>query len=291
MTTYHEINEETARRAKEMNSFSDYIPGSATADYRAMVDSAAALAERCKAGKSAADAAKIDRLLNTYARRLADNLNAENRNNAACPSVLVCGPSNFPVRKKQRQNDRAFALYHEYNDIAQLLEKMKSIGRGGIQADDPAAVQKLTQKLEQLEQAQQAMKDANAEARRTGQPAEVPEAIRSTVQHVALASKGPFPAWALSNNSAEIRRLRARIETLRQAKAAPAAAQEVKPGVTLEEDPQTMRLRLVFAGKPDPETRALLKSEGFRWAPSAGAWQRQLTDNARRAARRILSQL
>ena len=30
-----------------------------------------------------------------------------------------------------------------------------------------------------------------------------------------------------------------------------------------------------------------LKSNGFRWAPSVGAWQRQLTDNAIRAADRL----
>ena len=39
-----QINEGAARRAKEMNSFSDYKEGSATAEYRAMVDKAAAIA-------------------------------------------------------------------------------------------------------------------------------------------------------------------------------------------------------------------------------------------------------
>ena len=38
---------------------------------------------------------------------------------------------------------------------------------------------------------------------------------------------------------------------------------------------------------PDADTRAELKSSGFRWAPSVGAWQRQLTDNAIRAADRL----
>ena len=43
---YYPINEGAARRAKEMNSFSDYKEGSATAEYRAMVDKAAAIAEK-----------------------------------------------------------------------------------------------------------------------------------------------------------------------------------------------------------------------------------------------------
>ena len=47
------------------------------------------------------------------------------------------------------------------------------------------------------------------------------------------------------------------------------------------------RLQIVFDGKPDADLRAELKCKGFRWAPSQGAWQRQLTDNAFRAARRI----
>lgn len=37
MPKYYPINEEAAKRAKDMNSFSDYQPGSATAGYRAMV--------------------------------------------------------------------------------------------------------------------------------------------------------------------------------------------------------------------------------------------------------------
>ena len=35
------------------------------------------------------------------------------------------------------------------------------------------------------------------------------------------------------------------------------------------------------------DTRQALKSEGFKWAPSQGAWQRQLNQNAIRAAARL----
>ena len=49
MPKYYPINEEAAKRAKDMNSFSDYQPGSATAGYRAMVDEAYAAVERQKA--------------------------------------------------------------------------------------------------------------------------------------------------------------------------------------------------------------------------------------------------
>lgn len=39
----------------------------------------------------------------------------------------------------------------------------------------------------------------------------------------------------------------------------------------------------------DPE--ALLKSHGFRWAPSQGAWQRQLTANGKYAAKQVIEEL
>ena len=70
---YYPINEAAARRAKEMNSFYDYKEGSATEEYRGMVDKAAALAERQKARVDPMYHEKIDRLLDTYARKLAEN--------------------------------------------------------------------------------------------------------------------------------------------------------------------------------------------------------------------------
>ncbi len=48
-----------------------------------------------------------------------------------------------------------------------------------------------------------------------------------------------------------------------------------------------MRVQFIFDGKPDEETRELLKANGFRWAPSQGAWQRQLTQAGKAAAERV----
>ena len=44
---------------------------------------------------------------------------------------------------------------------------------------------------------------------------------------------------------------------------------------------------ILVAGYQDADTRQALKSEGFKWAPSQGAWQRQLNQNAIRAAARL----
>ena len=50
---------------------------------------------------------------------------------------------------------------------------------------------------------------------------------------------------------------------------------------------EEMRLQLVFEGKPEAATREILKANGFRWAPSAGVWQRLLNGNAEYSLRRI----
>ena len=55
-----------------MISFSDYVPGSATASYRQAVDKAAEIAEQQKRMVDPIHHEKIDRLLDTYARRLAE---------------------------------------------------------------------------------------------------------------------------------------------------------------------------------------------------------------------------
>ena len=146
MPKYYEISEAAAKRAKDMNSFSDYAPGSATAGYRARVDEAYVLAEKQKAQVDPMYHDKIDALVDCYARRLAENLNERNAIDARVPSILITGGSNFPVAKKAKQNAARDRNYGEYAEIEKLLDKIRSTGRGGISADDDLAVEKLTKK-------------------------------------------------------------------------------------------------------------------------------------------------
>jgi hypothetical protein len=103
-----------------------------------------------------------------------------------------------------------------------------------------------------------------------------------------------FPGYSLSNNNAEIKRLQGRVRQV-EAKAARVeegeAAERVVNGVRVVEDNSDDRLRLIFDGKPAPQIISTLKSRGFRWSPRAGAWQRQLTQNARYAAEAVLKQM
>ena len=62
-------------------------------------------------------------------------------------------------------------------------------------------------------------------------------------------------------------------------------------GVKLVQNATLDRVQLVFDGKPDPETIALLKKSAFRWSPREGAWQRQNTNNGVQASYRVLRAL
>ena len=291
---YYPINEDLARRAKEMMSFDNYVPGSATASYRKEVDAAAQIAEAQKAKTDPMYHDKIDSLLDTYARKLAENLNQHYSIMTRCPSVMIAGGSNFPVKKKQKQNEASDRNMQEWQEIQKILDKIRATGKGGISSDDPLALIKLQKKLSELEAAQKLMKAVNAYYRKhktlDGCP-DITEDTRLKIE-AAMASgwradDKPFQSYALSNNNANIKRVKERIAELekRQTEEAP-EGWEFDGGV-VEINTELNRLQIFFNGKPDPDTRNDLKGHGFRWAPSQGAWQRQLTENAIYAAKKI----
>ena len=292
-TIYYAINEGAARRANDINSFYDYKPGSATAEYRQMVDKAVEIGERQKKRVDPMYHEKIDSLVDTYARKLAENMNSSFSIEARVPSILIAGGSNFPVRKKEKQNAARDRNMEDWNEIQGLLDKIRSTGMGGISADDPQAIQKLEAKLEKLQAAQDTMKAVNAYYRKhktlDGCPnlsAERIEAMKADMSSQWHIEDKPYPSWALSNNNAEIRRIKGRIAELTRKQETAYAGWEFDGG-TVEMNREDNRLQIFFEEKPDEQTREALKENGFRWSPKAGAWQRQLNDNAIYVADRL----
>lgn len=290
---YYAINEEAARRAKEANSFSDYKEGSTTAEYQAMVDLAYELAEAIKAKIDPLHHAKVNFLVDTYARKLANNFNDRSAIDARVPSILVTGGGNFPVRKKEKQNAARDRNMSEYKEIESLLNKMHSVGKAGISSNDPEAISKLEDKLSRLEHLQEMMKAVNAYYRKYKTLEECPNISPEQIQELKSSMVNdfhpegkPYERFALTNNNSEIRRLKIRIKSLKQ-------KQEVDysgwafTGGNVEVNNEANRLQIRFDEKPSYEQIQLLKKRGFKWAPSKGAWQRQLTSNAMYSAKTL----
>lgn len=290
MTTYYPINENLARASHNMRSMSTYPDGYATREYRASVDKAAALVEEKKQKVSPYYHEKLDALLDSYARRLAQWTDDHNRNGASCPSVLVCGAGNFPVRKKQKQNAREDSLWREYEEIEAILNKIKAVGTGPIDLADPHARELLTDQLNKEQDLLEYCKGANAYYRKhktlrgySNMSDAAADALTSPDAFSMSLYRKPYGDFELTSIRGKIKRIQTRLDELNKAQAAAASGpvEDQHDGYTYRENNEIMRVQFIFPGKPDDETRAMLKENGFRWAPSQGAWQRQLTANAK----------
>lgn len=268
------IDETAAKRGHEAYSFSDYKAGSATAEYNVAVANVRAAAADVRGRIPEEYHGELDRLVNRYAAKLADWTNRKNRVDASCPSWFITGAANYPYKKHEKQMQQLDKLFKEYDSITALENRIRNfayeIKHRPIKAGDASAVEKLRAKVEELTALQNKMKQSNSEARKRGETA-------------------PYAAWALSNNRQNLKRYADRLAALEKAKAAPTA--ETDPiegeGFRVVRNTEIMRLQFLFDGKPDERIRTLLKSNGFKWAPSQMAWQRQLTPNAERAARTV----
>jgi len=151
-----------------------------------------------------------------------------------------------------------------------------------ILASDDDATDLLAAEIARLEERQAHMNATNARVRKHNR------AVMAAGG--ADLDRSGFEQFQLTNNSANIRRLKERLAHLSAVKAKPSTQREVA-GVRVVEDTEAVRLRLFFPGKPAPAIIAELKARGFRWAPSEGAWQRQLSNAARWAADCVLKMM
>lgn len=297
---YYEINEDTARNAHYCVHMSDYKPGIATANYRAAVDKAAALVADKKARVSPFYHDKLDALLDRYARRLADWANDYNRNQASYPSQFISGAGGYNMRKHNKQMAREDTLWKEYDEIKAILDKIKAVGTGPVDLSDPHARELLTDQLQRLQKQLDDDKALNAYYRKhksfDGFPGLTPEAAAKLTASFAETKErcprvtSPVPDYELTSLRGKIKRVQARLDELdKRAEAAQQPAESTKfPGGEIVRNLDADRLQILFDEKPDENTRAALKSNGFRWSPRYSAWQRQLTPNAEAAARRAL---
>ena len=286
---YYAIDENAARIAHNMNSFYAFQEGKVTEEYRKLVDAAAALAAEKKNCVDSMFHAKIDALLDAYSRKLADWYNKGFAIESRCPSVMIAGPSNFPIRKKEKQNAARDKHMRDYERIKALLTKIAATGTGSIRSDDPDALAKLKSKLASLEQSHADMKAVNAYYHKhktlDGCPGLTEEMRRALERYTGM---GFIPTYRLSYNLAEIKRVKQRIAELERRAENPFQGWTFDGGEVVA-NAEANRLQIIFADKPDEALRGLLKKRGFKWSPRFHAWQRQLTSNAVHAVKEILT--
>jgi hypothetical protein len=188
---------------------------------------------------------------------------------------------------------RTFDRAHEAGQKAQeLAARAASVGTAGVSSDDPDAVVKLREKLAGLEATQARMVVVNREIRKGGPGLQqrlinlgIPAMVADSIVMPDFAGRVGFPDYRLKNNGAEIRRTQKRIAELLAAAQEPEREPIVGDGWRIAEDRDDNRIAITFDAKPAHDQRDRLKSHGFRWSPTRGAWVRQRSNGAWAAAR------
>ena len=192
----------------------------------------------------------------------------------------------------ESKSRKAFALDEKADYYEQ---KAASVGTGGISSDDPDAIEKLKKEVAVLKQRQDLMKATNRAIRMKDTAkgdAKLAE-FGYTPQDIAKLREPQYgrigiPAWRISNNGANIRRIEARIKDLEQrAELEPVHITTALYELKVEDN----RVQFIFDGKPDEEIRNILKFHAFKWSPSRGAWVRQASGNGLYAAKEVRRKL
>ncbi|MDB6095575.1 MAG: hypothetical protein JWM32_3137 [Verrucomicrobia bacterium] len=95
-----------------------------------------------------------------------------------------------------------------------------------------------------------------------------------------------FPAYELTNNAANIRRLQKRLAEVTREKSRSSVTVRF-PGGRMEDHAEDARIRIYHEAKPERPVIEALKGNGFHWTPSLQCWQRLRNEGARWAAERV----
>lgn len=241
--------------------------------------------------KQAARRDRYDALAQKNAAQSAGSFEASQRATQHIPigqPILVGHHSEGRHRAALKRSDSAMRKACEATAKAEYYQrKADSVGKGGVSSDDPDAVEKLRIQLQTAQKAQERMKLANGIIRRhkadpnaaidalvanNWKPAKAQELLTKD-----FAGRIGFPAYALQNNNANIRRIEERIKVLESNRTREDKT-ETGPGYTYEESTAENRVMFLFDGKPADTIRDLLKSNGFKWSPNRSAWVRHLNN-------------
>ena len=192
------------------------------------------------------------------------------------------------VGHHSEKSDRSYrnratgAMERGFEDLKKA-ESMRSRARGierqldeSIYSDDPDAIERLEERIAELEAKREKIKEHNKAMRKKGacdHPADC-DCRTHYPRDCTKCPNHPFPAYHLANLSGNIKRQRDRLGQLKReaaAREAPVVDEVTKGEVTVRKTER--RVEVEFPSRPDVEVRDGLKANGFRWDRVAGVWQ------------------
>lgn len=290
----NDIDRETARRAYYWTSFSPERRGDGFREEYAqmLMDFRNELKPRAdKMGMSS----EFESDFSSFRTKLKKLATAYLHSHANVASSMITGPSKFPVEKNRKRGQWADNKLNEFfaydKKIRGVLKnKYTPAELKPVKTGQEGALEILEKKLENAKKSHVFMKAANAIIR---SKKNVEERLQSELNISAsqvtklltpdYANRKGIPQYMLTNNLAEIKRLEARVNEVKKLNTKREEGNKEKSfeGGSVVYNYGENRLQILFDQKPDEKMRTLLKSNGFKWAPSQSAWQRQLTPNAK----------
>lgn len=207
--------------------------------------------------------------------------------------ILVGHHSEKRHRRDIARIDSGYRKGFEALKSAEHCERRASTAESNrtISSDDPEALTKLREKLAGIEKRREYSVKVN-KAQRAKDPIAALSAlgVKDPARLLAAAREAILDhrivaGYELTNMASECRRLKERIALLEKRDAAPEVPPETIGDVRIVEEDN--RVLVYFPGKPSEAIRTALKSNGFRWAPTVGAWSRMASNGAHYYAREI----
>lgn len=199
------------------------------------------------------------------------------------------GDRNFRNRI-QSGYEKGFELQKKANYYADRAATAES--NHTISSDDPTAIEQLQAKIKKAEEVQARMTTFNKLLRKQDHAgmlaAGFTEEQITKLSQPDFCGRVGFPSYALTNNNANIRRMKERLGQISK-HSNDTTTKKTIGKVNIIDNVELNRLQIAFPDKPSDEIRELLKSYGFRWCPSEGTWQRQRSNQANYAANTVVN--
>jgi hypothetical protein len=223
-----------------------------------------------------------------YRKGYIGRLNAYLVSHSRVYSSMIAGPANFPVRQMEKRNrsvDNKVAEWIEWSNRAQAAIKAKILGARTDEDKSSAEWDSLKADLLYRLEGSRSMVNMTGKIERLAKNGEVElvekalalvKTYNETHAKPAITNRHKF--WTF----AEL----ARENAAKQAESSNQESEVIATadGIEIIANPEANRVQIVFDAKPNATMISKLKAQGWRWAPSEGAWQRQLTNAARYSA-------